>query len=56
MEIDEATIRRIVQEAQRELGPDADPALLRKVVREVLRELEREQVSPPSCDCPTDQR
>jgi len=52
MEIDEAKIRQIVREAERELGPNADPALLRKIVREVIRELEREEAAPPSsCGC-----
>jgi hypothetical protein len=51
MEIDDETIRRIIREAMRELGAEADPALLRKIVREVIRELEREEGSAHSCDC-----
>jgi hypothetical protein len=52
MELDETKIRQIVREAQRELGPDADPALLRKIVRDVIRELERD---PAECDCTMDE-
>jgi ribosomal 50S subunit-associated protein YjgA (DUF615 family) len=51
MQIDEEKIRQIVREAQRELGPNADPALLRKVVREVIRELERDHTASSHCDC-----
>jgi len=51
MQIDEEKIRQIVREAQRELGPNADPALLRKVVREVIRELERDHAASSHCDC-----
>ncbi|MCL4704670.1 hypothetical protein KJ068_05890 [bacterium] len=45
MEISEDMLRRIVRETLHELGPDADPALLRKVVLEVIRQLQREQQS-----------
>jgi len=51
MEIDEEKIRQIVREAQLELGPTTEPALLRKVVREVIRELERDQAASSHCDC-----
>lgn len=50
MEMSEEKIRQIVQEAQRELGPKADPVLLRKIVRDVIRELEREDVPFPRGD------
>lgn len=40
MEISDEKLRQIVQEALNELGPHADPALVRKVVREVVRQLE----------------
>lgn len=52
MEFDEEKIRQIVREAQRELGSDADPALLKKIVRAVLHELERDHAAPSDCDCP----
>ncbi|MDZ7266392.1 MAG: hypothetical protein ONB48_04045 [candidate division KSB1 bacterium] len=48
-EISEELLRRIVREAILELGPQVDPALLRKVVLEVIRRLQQEQPSPPSC-------
>lgn len=50
MEISEDKIRQIVQEAQRELGPKADPVLLRKIVRDVIRELEREDAASRRSD------
>lgn len=50
MEMSEEKIRQIVQEAQRELGPQANPVLLRKIVRDVIRELEREDVTSPRSD------
>lgn len=40
MEISDEKLRQIVQETLNELGPHADPALVRKVVREVVRQLE----------------
>ncbi len=46
MEITDDLLRRVVRETLRELGPDADPALVRKVVQEVLRRLQQEQPSP----------
>jgi hypothetical protein len=44
MEISDEKLRQIVREALRELGPQADPALLRKVVRDVVRQLEKKGV------------
>jgi len=41
MEISDEKLRQIVRETLRELGADADPALVRKVVREVVREVVR---------------
>jgi hypothetical protein len=40
MEISDEKLRQIVRETLRELGADADPALVRKVVRDVVRQLE----------------
>ncbi|MCG3120047.1 MAG: hypothetical protein ALAOOOJD_02631 [bacterium] len=40
MEITDEKLRQIVQETLNELGPHADPVLVRKVVREVVRQLE----------------
>lgn len=39
MEISDEKLRQIVRETLRELGSDADPALIRKVVHEVVRQL-----------------
>ncbi len=39
VEISEELLRKIVREAVFELGPDADPVLLRKVVIAVTRRL-----------------
>jgi hypothetical protein len=48
MDITDELLRRIVRETLRELGPEADPAFIRKIVQEVLRRLQQEQsLSPP---------
>ncbi|HEX9652831.1 MAG TPA: hypothetical protein VGA99_03895 [bacterium] len=39
MELTEDKIRQIVAEAQKQLGPQANPTMIRKVVREVIRRL-----------------
>jgi hypothetical protein len=39
MEITDDKLRQIVRETLRELGPQADPALVQKVVRQVVRQL-----------------
>jgi hypothetical protein len=44
MELSDAKLRQIVRETLRELGPQADPALVRKVVRDVVRQLEKKGV------------
>jgi hypothetical protein len=41
MEISDEKLRQIVRETLRELGADADPALVCKVVRDVVRQLEK---------------
>jgi len=46
MEISDELLRRIIREAVRELGGDADPALLRKVVKDVIRRLQQEKDQP----------
>jgi hypothetical protein len=44
MELSDEKLRQIVRETLRELGPQADPALVRKVVRDVVRQLEKKGV------------
>jgi hypothetical protein len=44
MELSDTKLRQIVRETLRELGPQADPALVRKVVRDVVRQLEKKGV------------
>jgi hypothetical protein len=44
MEITDEKLRQIVRETLRELGPDADPALVRKVVRDVVRHLVNDEL------------
>ncbi|MDZ7363113.1 MAG: hypothetical protein ONB46_20675 [candidate division KSB1 bacterium] len=41
MELSDEKLRQIVRETLRELGPQADPALVRKIVRDVVRQLEK---------------
>jgi len=41
MELSDEKLRQIVRETLRELGPQADPALVRKVVRDVVRQLQK---------------
>jgi hypothetical protein len=50
MQLDEEKIRQVVREARRELGPNADPALLKKIVLQVIRELERDPTASCHCD------
>lgn len=52
MEITDDLLRRIVRETLRELGPGADPALIRKVVEEVLRRLQQEPHPSPRASRP----
>lgn len=42
MQITEEKIRQIVRETQYHLGPNTDPAMIKKVVKEVVRRLREE--------------
>lgn len=48
MEITEEKIRQITKEAQYQLGPNTDPAMLKKVVKEVVRRLLEESAKKPT--------
>ncbi|MGH7456029.1 MAG: hypothetical protein ACRENG_32045 [bacterium] len=52
MELSDDKLRQIVRETLRELGPNADPALVQKVVREVVRHLMKhgDHPTPSSAD------
>ena len=46
MEITEQKVRQIAEEAQKQLGPQANPAMIKKVVKEVIRRLQEESAQP----------
>ncbi len=48
MEITEEKLRQIAAEAQKQLGPNANPAMIKKVVKEVVRRLSEESSPLPS--------
>jgi len=48
MEMTEQKIRQIAEEAQKQLGSQANPAMVKKVVKEVVRRLQEEATKSPA--------